>query len=48
MLARCLQHETDHLNGIVYVGLLPAAERAAILAAAGLPGRSEGAAERRR
>ncbi|MCW2933014.1 MAG: def [Actinomycetia bacterium] len=38
LLARCLQHETDHLRGIVYVDLLPAAERAAILAAAGLPG----------
>jgi len=38
-LARCLQHETDHLRGIVYVDLLPAEERAAILAAAGLPGR---------
>jgi peptide deformylase len=39
VLARCLQHETDHLRGIVYVDLLPAAERVAILAAAGLPGR---------
>jgi len=39
LLARCLQHETDHLRGTVYVDLLPAAERAAILAAAGLPGR---------
>ena len=39
LLARCLQHETDHLGGIVYVDLLPAGERAAILAAAGLPGR---------
>ena len=39
MLARCLQHETDHLRGIVYVDLLPTAERAAILAAAGLPTR---------
>jgi len=38
-LARCLQHETDHLRGVVYVDLLPAAERAEILAAAGLPGR---------
>ncbi len=35
-LARCLQHECDHLEGIVYLDLLPAAERAAILAAAGL------------
>lgn len=39
LLARCFQHETDHLGGIVYVDLLPADERAAILAAAGLPGR---------
>jgi len=39
LLARCLQHETDHLGGIVYVDLLPADERAAILAAAGLPDR---------
>ncbi len=39
LLARCLQHEAGHLDGIVYVDLLPAAERAAILAAARLPGR---------
>jgi len=39
LLARCLQHETDHLGGIVYVDLLPADERAVILAAAGLSGR---------
>ena len=39
LLARCLQHETDHLGGIVYVDLLSADERSAILAAAGLPGR---------
>jgi len=39
MLARCLQHETDHVRGIVYVDLLPTGERAAILAAAGLPTR---------
>ena len=39
LLARCLQHEADHLRGVVYVDLLPADERAAILAAAGLPGR---------
>ena len=38
LLARCLQHEVDHLRGTVYVDLLPTAERAAILAAAGLPG----------
>jgi peptide deformylase len=42
VLARCLQHETDHLRGVVYVDLLPPAERAAILAAAGLPGRHRG------
>ena len=36
-LARCLQHESDHLDGITYLDRLPAAERAAILAAAGLP-----------
>lgn len=35
-LARCLQHECDHLDGIMYLDRLPAAERAAILAAAGL------------
>jgi len=39
LLARCLQHEVDHLRGIVYVDLLTAGERSAILAAAGLPGR---------
>jgi peptide deformylase len=33
-LARCLQHEVDHLDGIVYVDRLPDDERAAILAAA--------------
>jgi len=38
VLARCLQHETDHLRGIGYVDLLPQQEREAILAA-GLPGR---------
>ena len=36
MLARCLQHEVDHLDGIVYLDRLPDRERAAILAAAGL------------
>jgi peptide deformylase len=36
VLARCLQHESDHLDGVVYVDLLPPADRAAILAAAGL------------
>lgn len=36
LLARCLQHEADHLDGVVYVDRLPAASRAAVLAAAGL------------
>jgi len=39
VLARCLQHEADHLRGIVYVDRLATEERAAILAAAGLPTR---------
>jgi len=38
LLARRLQHETDHLRGTLYVDLLPPAGRAATLAAAGLPG----------
>ncbi len=37
LLARCLQHESDHLDGVVYVDRLPAGEREAVLAAAGLP-----------
>jgi len=40
LLARCLQHETDHLDGIVYVDRLPDDERAAILAAARDGGRN--------
>ena len=36
-LARCLHHETGHLDGTVYVDLLPRAQRRTILAAAGLP-----------
>ncbi|MFD0482020.1 peptide deformylase [Kineococcus sp. GCM10028916] len=36
LLARCLQHESDHLDGVVYVDRLPAEERAEILLAAGL------------
>ncbi|GAB3469514.1 peptide deformylase [Kineococcus endophyticus] len=36
LLARCLQHESDHLDGVVYVDRLPADERAEILEAAGL------------
>lgn len=35
-LARCLQHETDHLNGIVYVDHLPEHRRREILAEANL------------
>ncbi|WP_432513826.1 peptide deformylase [Kineococcus sp. SYSU DK001] len=38
LLARCLQHEADHLDGVVYVDRLPAGEREQILAAAGLEG----------
>ncbi|MFY1636485.1 peptide deformylase [Solwaraspora sp. WMMB335] len=34
--ARCLQHETDHLDGIVYVDRLPAGVRASLLRQAGL------------
>jgi peptide deformylase len=34
LLARCLQHETDHLNGIVYVDRLPEERREATLAEA--------------
>lgn len=30
-LARCLQHETDHLNGELYIDKLPGAERREIL-----------------
>jgi peptide deformylase len=36
VLARCLQHETDHLDGIVYVDRLRAKERRRILRDAGL------------
>ncbi|BEL05223.1 peptide deformylase [Actinoplanes sichuanensis] len=34
--ARCLQHETDHLNGTLYVDLLPESQRDDLLRAAGL------------
>ena len=34
LLARCLQHETDHLNGMVYVDRLSAKERKRVLAEA--------------
>jgi peptide deformylase len=37
LLARCLQHEVDHLNGVVYVDRLSAKARAAVLAEARLP-----------
>jgi|SRR5215207_4469140 len=36
MLARCLQHEVDHLDGLVYVDRLPSRQRRKILGAAGL------------
>ncbi|MDG4833964.1 peptide deformylase [Solwaraspora sp. WMMD1047] len=35
-LARCLQHETDHLDGLLYVDRLPDAQRDALLREAGL------------
>jgi peptide deformylase len=37
MAARCLQHEVDHLNGTVYVDLLPEAQREQLLAEASGP-----------
>jgi peptide deformylase len=37
MAARCLQHEVDHLNGTVYVDLLPEDLRERLLAQAGGP-----------
>ncbi|WP_173524166.1 peptide deformylase [Nonomuraea antri] len=33
MLARCLQHETDHLDGYLYIDRLPAKRRKQVLAA---------------
>jgi peptide deformylase len=36
--ARCLQHETDHLNGIVYVDRLDPQRRTSVLAAAAIDG----------
>ncbi|WP_034594446.1 peptide deformylase [Hamadaea tsunoensis] len=36
-LARCLQHEWDHLQGRVYVDRLPAKRRKQVLTAANLP-----------
>jgi len=38
MAARCLQHEVNHLNGTVYVDLLPEAQREQLLAEAAGPG----------
>jgi peptide deformylase len=38
MAARCLQHEMDHLNGVVYVDLLPEDHRERLLAEAAGPG----------
>ncbi len=32
VLARCLQHETDHLNGLLYVDRLPEETREGLLA----------------
>ena len=37
MAARCLQHEMDHLEGTVYVDLLPEAQREQLLAEAAGP-----------
>ena len=37
MAARCLQHEVDHLDGTVYVDLLPAEQREQLLAEAAGP-----------
>ncbi|MCW2535716.1 MAG: def, partial [Modestobacter sp.] len=37
MAARCLQHEVDHLEGTVYVDLLPAERREQLLAEAAGP-----------
>jgi peptide deformylase len=36
LLARCLQHEVDHLDGKLYVDRLAARQRRTILDAAGL------------
>jgi peptide deformylase len=38
VLARCLEHEADHLDGIVYVDRLPEDQRAEIVAAVMLEG----------
>lgn len=45
VLARCLQHETDHLDGLLYVDRLPAKQRKKLLAeSAEHPGVGVGAA----
>jgi peptide deformylase len=36
LLARCFQHEVDHLDGVVYVDRLTGKRRKSVLAAAGL------------
>jgi peptide deformylase len=38
LLARCLQHELDHLDGVLYVDRLSIAQRRAVLAEAFEPG----------
>jgi len=38
MAARCLQHEMDHLEGVVYVDRLPGEQRERLLAEAAGPG----------
>jgi len=38
MAARCLQHEMDHLDGVVYVDRLPGEQRERLLAEAAGPG----------
>ena len=38
MAARCLQHEVDHLDGVVYVDRLPGEQREQLLAEAAGPG----------
>jgi peptide deformylase len=37
LLARCLQHEVDHLNGLTFVDRLSARRRAAVIADLSLP-----------
>lgn len=45
LFARCLQHETDHLNGMLYIDRLPAKIRRQVLKAQAA-GESEGEFER--